>query len=165
MLCLFGVGAVLVFINFLALRQAVTLEPMLGRMTSTMRWLTLLPAGPGAAAAGSVNTSACGGIGVRRCRLAAAGTGGLAAGDPRRAAPRRSRCTWAAPRLAEGTVWTGSLGLRAQPGEAVDGVGDDVDADRQQLAGARRVIDRVDQRAGRPGAGGRAAPRPSARGW
>jgi len=48
MLCLFGVGAVLVFINFLALRQAVTPEPMLGRMTSTMRWLTLLPAGPGA---------------------------------------------------------------------------------------------------------------------
>ena len=48
MLCLFGLGAVLVFINFLALRQAVTPEPMLGRMTSTMRWLTLLPAGPGA---------------------------------------------------------------------------------------------------------------------
>jgi predicted MFS family arabinose efflux permease len=48
MLCLFGVGAVLVFVNFLALRQAVTPEPLLGRMTSTMRWLTLLPAGPGA---------------------------------------------------------------------------------------------------------------------
>lgn len=48
MLCLFGFGAVLVFINFLALRQAVTPEPLLGRMTSTMRWLTLLPAGPGA---------------------------------------------------------------------------------------------------------------------
>jgi MFS family permease len=48
MLCLFGVGAVMVFINFLALRQAVTPEPLLGRMTSTMRWLTLLPAGPGA---------------------------------------------------------------------------------------------------------------------
>jgi MFS family permease len=47
-LMLFGVGAVLVFINFLALRQAVTPEPLLGRMTSTMRWLTLLPAGPGA---------------------------------------------------------------------------------------------------------------------
>ncbi len=45
---LFGIGAVLVFINFLALRQAVTPEPLLGRMTSTMRWLTLLPAGPGA---------------------------------------------------------------------------------------------------------------------
>jgi MFS family permease len=48
MLVLFGVGAVLLFINFLAMRQAVTPEPLLGRMTSTMRWLTLLPAGPGA---------------------------------------------------------------------------------------------------------------------
>jgi len=48
MLALFGLGAVMVFINFLALRQAVTPEPLLGRMTSTMRWLTLLPAGPGA---------------------------------------------------------------------------------------------------------------------
>ncbi|NUP86177.1 MAG: MFS transporter [Burkholderiaceae bacterium] len=48
MLALYGVGAVLVFINFLALRQAVTPEPLLGRMTSTMRWLILLPAGPGA---------------------------------------------------------------------------------------------------------------------
>jgi MFS family permease len=48
MLFMFGLGAVLVFINFLALRQAVTPEPLLGRMTSTMRWLTLLPAGPGA---------------------------------------------------------------------------------------------------------------------
>jgi MFS family permease len=48
MLMLFAAGAVLVFINFLALRQAVTPEPLLGRMTSTMRWLILLPAGPGA---------------------------------------------------------------------------------------------------------------------
>jgi len=48
MLFLFGVGAVFIFINFLALRQAVTPTPMLGRMTSTMRWLILLPAGPGA---------------------------------------------------------------------------------------------------------------------
>lgn len=48
MLMLFSSGAVLVFINFLALRQAVTPEPLLGRMTSTMRWLTVLPAGPGA---------------------------------------------------------------------------------------------------------------------
>jgi len=48
MLFLFGVGAVFIFINFLALRQAVTPAPMLGRMTSTMRWLILLPAGPGA---------------------------------------------------------------------------------------------------------------------
>lgn len=48
MLLCFSAGAVLVFINFLALRQAVTPEPLLGRMTSTMRWLALLPAGPGA---------------------------------------------------------------------------------------------------------------------
>ena len=48
MLMLFSTGAVLVFINFLGLRQAVTPEPLLGRMTSTMRWLILLPAGPGA---------------------------------------------------------------------------------------------------------------------
>ena len=48
MLVCFGTGAVLLFINFLALRQAVTPEPLLGRMTSTMRWLILLPAGPGA---------------------------------------------------------------------------------------------------------------------
>jgi MFS family permease len=48
MLLLFGFGAVLIFINFLALRQAVTPEPLLGRMTSTMRWLILIPAGPGA---------------------------------------------------------------------------------------------------------------------
>ncbi|WP_439897900.1 hypothetical protein, partial [Escherichia coli] len=48
MLFAFGVGAVLIFINFLSLRQAVTPAPMLSRMTSTMRWLILLPAGPGA---------------------------------------------------------------------------------------------------------------------
>jgi len=48
MLFSFGVGAVLIFINFLSLRQAVTPAPMLGRMTSTMRWLILIPAGPGA---------------------------------------------------------------------------------------------------------------------
>jgi predicted MFS family arabinose efflux permease len=48
MLMLFGVGAALIFITFLALRQAVTPAPLLGRMTSTMRWLILLPAGPGA---------------------------------------------------------------------------------------------------------------------
>jgi MFS family permease len=48
MLLCFGIGAVLLFINFLALRQAVTPDPLLGRMTSTMRWLILIPAGPGA---------------------------------------------------------------------------------------------------------------------
>jgi len=48
MLLCFGFGAVLIFINFLALRQAITPAPLLGRMTSTMRWLILIPAGPGA---------------------------------------------------------------------------------------------------------------------
>src|SRR5882724_4580819 len=48
MLLSFGVGAVFITINFLSLRQSVTPAPMLGRMTSTMRWLILLPAGPGA---------------------------------------------------------------------------------------------------------------------
>ncbi len=48
MLMLFTTGAVFIFINFLALRQAVTPQPLLGRMTATMRWLTLLAAAPGA---------------------------------------------------------------------------------------------------------------------
>ncbi|MBL8324569.1 MAG: MFS transporter [Rubrivivax sp.] len=48
MMAMFAAGAIFIFINFLALRQAVTPEPLLGRMTSTMRWLTLLAAGPGA---------------------------------------------------------------------------------------------------------------------
>jgi len=48
MLMMFGVGAVFIFINFLSLRQSVTPGPLLGRMTSTMRWLMLIPAGPGA---------------------------------------------------------------------------------------------------------------------
>ena len=47
MMALFTMGAVFIFINFLALRQAATPEPLLGRMTSTMRWLTLLVAPAG----------------------------------------------------------------------------------------------------------------------
>jgi MFS family permease len=54
MLTLFGAGGSLVFINFLALRQSVTPAPLLGRMTSTMRWLILLPAGPGALLGGYI---------------------------------------------------------------------------------------------------------------
>ncbi len=54
MLVLGGIGGVLIFINFLALRQAVTPEPLLGRMTTTMRWLILLPAAPGALLGGWV---------------------------------------------------------------------------------------------------------------
>jgi MFS family permease len=52
MLFAFGAGAVLIFVNLLSLRQAVTPAPLLGRMTSIMRWLILLPAGPGALAGG-----------------------------------------------------------------------------------------------------------------
>ena len=48
MLTMFSTGAVFIFINFLAMRQAVTPARLLGRMTSTMRWLILIPAGPGA---------------------------------------------------------------------------------------------------------------------
>lgn len=54
MLLLTGIGGVLVFINFLAMRQAITPAPLLGRMTATMRWLILLPAAPGALAGGWV---------------------------------------------------------------------------------------------------------------
>lgn len=48
MLCLFGAGAIFIFINFLAIRQAVTPEHLLGRMTSVMRWLIVVPGTPGA---------------------------------------------------------------------------------------------------------------------
>jgi MFS family permease len=70
----FGFGAVLLFINFLSLRQSVTPEPLLGRMTSTMRWLILLPAGPGALMGGYVGEH----FGLRWA-LAIAGAGALLA--------------------------------------------------------------------------------------
>jgi MFS family permease len=72
MLFTFGIGAVLIFINFLSLRQAVTPAPMLGRMTSTMRWLILLPAGPGALIGGWLGEH----VGLRAA-LAFAGCGAL----------------------------------------------------------------------------------------
>lgn len=72
MLFTFGIGAVLIFINFLSLRQAVTPAPMLGRMTSTMRWLILLPAGPGALIGGWLGEH----LGLRAA-LAFAGCGAL----------------------------------------------------------------------------------------
>lgn len=72
MLFCFGLGAVLIFINFLALRQAVTPSPLLGRMTSSMRWLMLLPAGPGALIGGWVGEH----LGLR-ASLALAGVGSL----------------------------------------------------------------------------------------
>ncbi len=70
---LYSVGAVLIFINFLALRQAVTPEPLLGRMTSTMRWLILLPAGPGALLGGWLGEH----FGLRASLAFAGGVGSL----------------------------------------------------------------------------------------
>lgn len=72
MLCFFGMGAILIFINFISLRQAVTPEPLLGRMTSTMRWLILLPAAPGALIGGWLGEHV-----DLRASLAFAGIGGL----------------------------------------------------------------------------------------
>jgi predicted MFS family arabinose efflux permease len=70
MLFAFGVGAVLIFINFLSLRQSVTPGHMLGRMTSTMRWLILLPSVPGALWGGWLATH----FGVRAALGFAGGT-------------------------------------------------------------------------------------------
>jgi MFS family permease len=72
MLMMFGVGAVFIFINFLSLRQSVTPSSMLGRMTSTMRWLILIPAGPGALLGGWLGEH----LGLR-VALGVAGTGAL----------------------------------------------------------------------------------------
>jgi MFS family permease len=69
----YGVGAVFIFINFLSLRQAVTPGPLLGRMTSTMRWLILIPAGPGALIGGWLGEHVS-----LRAALGFAGLGGLA---------------------------------------------------------------------------------------
>jgi MFS family permease len=73
MLLCFGMGAVLIFINFLALRQAATPQHLLGRMTSTMRWLILIPAAPGALLGGWLGEH----FGLRWA-LAAGGVGSLA---------------------------------------------------------------------------------------
>jgi len=72
MLMLLGAGAILVFVNFLALRQAVTPTRLLGRMTSTMRWLILVPGAPGALAGGWLGEH----LGLR-ASLAFAGAGCL----------------------------------------------------------------------------------------
>jgi MFS family permease len=72
MLTCFSGGATLIFVNFLSLRQAVTPEPLLGRMTSTMRWLILIGAGPGALIGGYVGEH----VGLRTS-LALAGGGAV----------------------------------------------------------------------------------------
>ena len=76
MLVLTGTGGVLIFINFLAMRQAVTPVPLLGRMTATMRWLILLPAVPGALLGGWIGEHA----GLAQTLGAAGGTALLLAG-------------------------------------------------------------------------------------
>ena len=72
MMVLTGMGGVLMYINFLAMRQAVTPAPLLGRMTTTMRWLILLPAAPGALAGGWIAEH----VGLSQA-LGAAGLSGL----------------------------------------------------------------------------------------
>ena len=85
MLMMFSTGAVFIFINFLALRQAVTPAPLLGRMTSTMRWLILIPAGLGALLGGWLGEHA--GLRVARGR-----GGGRAVASRHRLAVRPIRC-------------------------------------------------------------------------
>jgi predicted MFS family arabinose efflux permease len=101
MLFMFGMGAVFLFINFLALRQAVTPAPLLGRMTSTMRWLILLPAGPGALIGGWLGEHA----GLRAALVFAGGTAlGLAYVAWRQPILRATRVL---PKLHEGAPGIG----------------------------------------------------------
>jgi predicted MFS family arabinose efflux permease len=86
MLMCFGAGAIFIFINFLAIRQAATPTPLLGRMTSTMRWLILTPAVPGALLGGWLGEH----LGLRAA-LAVAGAAGLLL----------ALATWRLPRIRE----------------------------------------------------------------
>jgi uncharacterized membrane protein len=58
---LFDFGAVLFGINYLALRQAITPDRLLGRMTATMRFLTVAAAPLGSLVGGALATA----IGLR----------------------------------------------------------------------------------------------------
>jgi hypothetical protein len=101
MLMMFGVGAVLIFITFLAMRQAVTPAPLLGRMTSTMRWLILLPAGPGALLGGWLGEH----YGLRSALVFAGGAAlALAALAWRQPVIRNTRVLPSVEILAEDTV-------------------------------------------------------------
>lgn len=118
MLACFAAGAVFVFINFLAMRQAVTPAPLLGRMTSTMRWLILIPAGPGALLGGWLGEH----VGLR-ASLAVAGTGSLLlalvcarVGGVRRVRELPSPAVTAAGELLAAEA---DLGQRPVPGVAV----------------------------------------------
>ncbi len=110
MLLLFAAGAVFVFINFLTLRQAVTPEPLLGRMTSTMRWLILLPAGPGALLGGWLGEQ----VGLRASLAFAGGSALLLA-----VAAWRSPVIWRVRKLPEAEItddWIGAeASVRAEP--------------------------------------------------
>jgi uncharacterized membrane protein len=61
----FDFGAVLYGINYLALRQAITPDRLLGRMTATMRFLTVAAAPLGSLAGGALATA----IGLRATLL------------------------------------------------------------------------------------------------
>jgi uncharacterized membrane protein len=58
-------GAILFGINYLALRQAITPDRLLGRMTATMRFLTVAAAPLGSLAGGALATA----IGLRATLL------------------------------------------------------------------------------------------------
>ena len=70
---MFDFGAVLYGINYLALRQAITPDRLMGRMTATMRFLTVAAAPLGSLAGGALATA----IGLRgwgaTCRSTAPG--------------------------------------------------------------------------------------------
>ena len=92
----FDFGGVLCGINYLALRQAITPDRLLGRMTATMRFLTVAAAPLGSLAGGALATV----IGLRgtllddrRARRAARGGCGrvVAGAAPSQAARRRAR--------------------------------------------------------------------------
>ena len=67
----FDFGAVLYGINYLALRQAITPDRLMGRMTATMRFLTVAAAPLGSLAGGALATA----IGLRSTLLVIGGLG------------------------------------------------------------------------------------------
>jgi MFS family permease len=79
MLMTYGMGAVFIFVNFISLRQSVTPGPLLGRMTSTMRWLILIPAGPGALLGGWLGQHFGLRVALAFAGLSALGLGAIAA--------------------------------------------------------------------------------------
>jgi hypothetical protein len=61
----FDFGAILYAINYLSLRQAITPDRLLGRMTATMRFLTVAAAPAGSLAGGALATA----VGLRATLL------------------------------------------------------------------------------------------------